>query len=366
MKNKKISQALLLMLAVVILSVIFVLIVFLGKGNEQTEKVGFIMTGSAEDSGWNHMHYIGIEKACADLQTELILKENVSEGTGLCADAVRELADEGASMIILSSYGYSDELRDVVKLYPDIEFYGIYSDGMDDDITSYFGRMYQARYLSGIIAGLQTKTDVIGYVAAMNNNEVNRGINAFALGVKSVNSDAEIAVYFTDTWDDAEKEKIAANILINEKNADVLAYHQNRTNVIDAAEAAGAYSIGYNEAAEGYSDKYLTAAVWNWEKLYTEIVREFRHGHYGAAQRYWFGLETGSIGLSEYSPLVSDEARSAVEKAKNEILAGKDVFSGVIYDTEGILRCDEEESVSDDTLLERFDWFVEGVIIYEK
>lgn len=365
MSNKIRQRILLVAAGLVALAVVTILAVSGMKITDQ-KKVGLILTGSVNDSGWNGMHYSGAADACEKLNTRLIVKENISEGTGECAEAVKQLADDGADMIILSSYGYPTEIEDLIGSYPNIAFYGISSEYIDENMTSYFGRMYQARYLSGIIAGMKTETNSIGYVAAMPNNEVNRGINAFTLGVKSVNPEAQVYVRWTNSWDDAEKESSSAELLIREKNADVITCHQNQHNAIIAADEAGVYSIGYNQAAdEQLSDKHLTAAVWNWDSLYYDIIKELTQGQPNSVKHRWFGLESGAVALSGYSPLVTEQEKQAVDDARNKILAGTDVFSGIIYDNNGTLRCDEGEILSDETLKTKMDWFVDGVTIYE-
>ncbi len=365
MKNSKMKQYGLLILAAIVLIVIIVLIFTIGTGKKDTTKVGLIITGSVDDAGWNGMHYQGVSAACEKLDAELLVKENVPEGTGRCAEAVEELVKEGAEMIILSSYAYPAEVQATVQEYPEISFYGISAEYYAPNMTSYFGRMYQARYLAGIVAGMATDSGVIGYVAAMPNSEVNRGINAFTLGVKSVNENATVNVVWTDTWEDAQKEEAAATLLIEEAGADVLTYHQNQHNVAMTADEAGICSIGYNAAAEGLSDKYLTAAIWDWNALYYQIVREYMQGKANTVKRHWFAIDTEVVGLAEYSVLVDDATKEMVENARQKMYGGEDVFSGVIYDNTGELRCDEGELVSDEILLEKMDWFVDGVVIYE-
>lgn len=365
MKNKK-KRILLAAAGVFVLAMIIVLIAKVGiQENKKKARIGIILSGSREETGWNSMHYNGAKEACDKLGAELLIRENIREDTGQCPEAVRALAEEKAEMIILSSYGYSREVKDLVKEYPDIAFYGISSEYHDKNLTSYFARMYQARYLAGIIAGLQTKTDHIGYVAAMPNNEVNRGINAFTLGVKRVNPDADVTVAWSGLWDDEEKEKKAAAGLIK-RQADVLTYHQNQTYVSEAAEQAGIDSIGYHEAVSGFSDHYLTAAVWNLEILYEVIIRDFQQGKGNSVNNCWLGIEKGVVELSPYSGRISEEARQAVDEAKAEIIAGKDVFFGEIYDTDGTLRCGKDETIADGMLLEHFDWYVKGVVLYEE
>ena len=366
MKSNKVRQWLLLICAVVVLAVIFVIMTVTGSDMSAAPRVGLVMTGNATDSGWNGMHYSGVSSACERLGTKLIIKENIPEDKELCSQAIEELAEEGVQMVILSSYGYPEIAAETIDKYPDIVFYGIYSGADYDNVTSYFGRMYQARYLSGIVAAMHSETGHIGYVAAMSNNEVNRGINAFTLGVRSVSPDAQVHVMWTDSWDDAEAEKAAVETLVKEVGVDMIAYHQNQSNAAEAADALGVCSIGYNQAAEGLSDKYLTAAVWNWDSLYFEIIREFVQGKGNTVEHHWFGIESGVVGLSEYSALVSEEAKLAVENARNKVISGEAVFSGYIQDNEGVQRCAEGESIGDKILLEEMDWFVDGVVIYEK
>ena len=366
MNKHKFRQTILIIAAIIVLGAVILLIVVTGAEKNAAAKIGLIITGERTDSGWNSEHYNGVVSACESLGTELIVKENVTEGSGRCIRAIQELADEGVQMIILSSYSYPEEAIDAIRSYPDIAFYAISSEYSAENLTSYFGRVYQARYLAGIVAGMQTENNVIGYVAAMPNNEVNRGINAFALGVRSVNPDAVICVSWTNSWDDEEKETSAAENLIKNRSADVVTYHQNQHYTAQTADELNVYSIGYNAEVEGLSDKYLTAAVWNWDALYFQIIREFLQGQPNAVERRWFSIDSGVVALSEFSAQVSEESKQAVEAAQNRLLSGYDVFSGPIYDNNGVLQCSEGEILSDETLLKNMDWFVEGVEIYNE
>ena len=347
------------------LVIIIIILVVVGMDFGSTTKIGLIMTGSASDSGWNGMHYSGVRSACDKLGTELILKENIPEDAEQCTRAIDELVADGVQMVMLSSYGYPEIATEAIAKYTDVVFYGIYSGGGSENMSSYFGRMYQARYLSGIVAAKQSATESVGYVAAMPNNEVNRGLNAFALGVRSVLPEAEVHVIWTNSWDDADAEKAAVERLVNDYGADVIAYHQNQSNAAEAADALGVYSIGYNQTAIGLSDKYLTAAIWNWDSLYYEIIREYIQGRANSVKHHWFGIEMGVVGLAEYSPLVSDDTKQVVEKAKDSLISGEAVFSGDIFDNNGNRQCTEGESISDSILLEKMDWFVNGVVIHE-
>lgn len=365
-KTKK-YRLVLLLAAVLVLALIFFMVIGFGKdGEKEKVKIGFVLSGGVTEEGWNGMHYRGIKEACDKAGVELMVAEHVSEFSGQCELVIRDLISEGCSMLILSSYGYAEEVHHIAAEFPEIVFYVNSSEYHAENMTSYFVKMYQARYLSGIVAGMMTETNQIGYVAAMNNNEVNRGISAFALGVQRVNPDAVVTVKFTETWDDKEKETIAAEQLIQNVGVDVLTYHQNQTYVIEAAEKAGIYSIGYHESEQEFSDYCLTTVQCDWSMVYKELLQRFLRGKANQEENFWIGLDTGAVELAEYSQMVPDKVKKEVENAAKEILNGKEIFSGVIYDIAGKLQCGEDELISDERLLEQFDWFVKGVSFYEE
>ncbi len=365
-KNKR-YRGLLLVAGALVLVAIFLMLNGKLFGQEgEKHKVGFILSGGATEDGWNGMHYRGMKEACETVGTDLLVSEYVSEGSGQCGMAVRELVGAGCEMVILSSYGYSEEVHELVREYPEVVFYGNSSEYHEENLTSYFVKMYQARYLAGIVAGSMTENNRIGYVAAMNNNEVNRGISAFTLGVRKANPEAVVTVIFTGTWDDEAKEKEAANKLIDNTGVDVITYHQNRTYVVEAAETAGIYSIGCHESNQQYSNRYLTCVKCDWKQVYQELLQEFLKGKANSTENFWIGMETGAVGLKEFSSIVPKEVQKAAAAAEQELLDGKEVFSGVIYDNTGKLQCGENELISDERLLEQFDWFVEGVEFYEE
>ncbi len=365
MKSKKWIRKLLFGAAVCIFIVLILVIQTTGKQKDKKVRVGFIMSGSVEEKGWNGLHYQGVKKACDELELQLYVKENIKEHTGQCEEAIRELAEEKVNLIIMSSYGYAGEVSELVKEYPNITFYSESFDHGNDNMKSYFARVYQARYQAGIVAGMQTKSDCVGYVAAMANNEVNRGINAFTMGVKKVNPDAKVYVAWSGSWDDAQKEKNLATKLIEENKVDVITYHQNQPNVIEVAEKKGIASIGYHEPVEGASPNFLTTVEVYWDLIYKELVLDYMRGKSEVVNTYWLGMDKGAIGLAEFSSCVTAETKERVKEAQNDMLRGKDVFSGKIYDSQGKLRSKEGENISDDTLLTAFDWYVEGVEIYE-
>lgn len=337
------------------------------KNRKNELKVGLILTGTKDEGGWNSAHFDGASAACSQLDAQLVIKENIIEGSGECVSAVADLVEQDdVKIIFLAGYGFGKEITEICDQYPEVMFYTVDFNSIEENVSAFFGRMYQAKYLAGIVAGNMTKTNQIGYVAAMDTPEVIRGINAFTLGVRKANPKAEISVLYTGTWENEDKERSAANRLIEESQADVLAYHQNTTYVVEEAEKAGIYSIGYHyDDAEKFSENYLTSAIWNFKDIYTGEIKRFLSGKNLGNRTTWLGLLEGTVKLGKWSPLVSEDIKEQVKEAESQIESGVDVFYGPIYSNKGELMVEEGESIPDSFLLEEFDWYVEGVTVKE-
>ncbi|MEG6615817.1 BMP family ABC transporter substrate-binding protein [Peptococcaceae bacterium 1198_IL3148] len=360
-----------LILLVATLMVMALLAVGCGGGEEAADtaaepqnekmKVGFIYVGSPGDAGWTYSQEEGrkyLEEHLDYVDASYIM-ENVPEGAS-SESYIQQLVQEGCEVIFTTSFGYMDATLAVAEKNKDLTFMHCSGFKTSDNMGNYFGRMYQARYLSGMVAGQHTENNLIGYVAAHPIPEVVRGINAFTLGVKAVNPDAKVKVLWTNTWYDPVKEKDAAKALLDE-GCDVIAQHQDTPGPMQAAEEKGVYGVGYNTDMSKMAPKaVLTSPVWNWGPYYVEVVEAVKNGTW-QPESYWGGLEDGIVALAPYGPMVSEETKQLVEAKKQEIVDGKwDVFTGPIKDQHGNVKIAEGQKMTDQELLE-FDWFVEGV-----
>lgn len=327
--------------------------------NKENIKVGFVYVGPVGDGGYTYAHDLGREYLVEKLGVETKIAESVEEGPD-CEKVLNDLIDQGCNIIFANSFGFMDYVEKVAKAHPEVKFHHCSGYKMLDNMSNYFGRMYQPRYLSGIVAGMKTETNKIGYVAAYDIPEVVRGINAFTLGVRSVNPEAVVKVRWTNTWYDPTKEKEAAIALLDE-GVDVIAQHQDTTGPQQAAEERGAFSIGYNvDMSKSAPKAYMTSPVWNFGPYYTEQVQNVIDGTW-QADSYWGSMKDGIIDLAPLTENAPEEAKEAVEKAKQDILDGNLViFKGPIKDQKGEIKVPEGSELSDDELLS-FDWFVEGV-----
>ncbi|MBQ8789680.1 MAG: BMP family ABC transporter substrate-binding protein [Ruminiclostridium sp.] len=331
---------------------------------EETVKVGVVLNGYKDDKSWSQSHYEGLEKTAGQLGLEITYKEFVT--TDNIAWEIDQFAKDGCKIIVANSAIYAEQIEQASKQYPGIYFYHATGVGEGKNLASYFGRMYQMRYLTGIAAGLQTKTNEIGYVAAFPISEVNRGLNAFTLGVKSVNPDATVYVRWINSWNADEITADTTEKLISEHNIDVLAMHTDSVEPLRVADEHGVMSIGYNiDNSNLYPETYLTAAVWDWEKFYTPHIRKCLQGKFEGVN-FWESSDTGIMNISPLSTKadsrISEKIETEMQKLKSDTF---DVFYGPVYDNTGKLRIAEGESMTDNAMLNEFDWYVEGVVIDE-
>ncbi len=348
-----------------ILAVMILVLIYSVQEQNQPEQtaVGGVFIGSVADDGWNQNHYEGLKEACDGLGLSLETAEYVSETSKECRIAVDGLVKKGCRVIFLTSDGFGSNVADVIEDYPDIVFYTISPEASAKNITTYYGRMYQVRYLAGILAGSMTETNVLGFVAAMRNVQVDRDINAYTLGARQVNPDAVVKVRLTGSWFDGQKEREAANALIDEDGADVLTYHSSTADTIGVAEKRGVYSIGYSRMGEHYSDRYLTAVVFHWDVLYEAILQDYLKGSIGKTTPYWWGVTEGAVGIDRFSPLVDEQIIGKLRDVRSGFEEGQDVFLGQIRRDDGKVMCRKDERMSDQALLFDMKWFVEGVEI---
>ena len=356
---------------ILVMLTVFVLIVVIRSFRlpepERHVTVGCVLVGGKTDGGWNESHYKGILGACddnTDYPCVLVVRDNVPEEAEALFAAVDSLVDDGCNVVFLTSFGYGQYMDNVARKYPRVAFFGVSGKGEARNSTSYFARLYQVRYLTGIIAGYQSRTGVLGYVAAMPNPQSIRGINAYALGARLANPKARLIVRFTGSWDDesAERESVA---LLQQEGADVITYHTDKPYAIREAEKRGLMSIGYSGVYEEYSDRFLTAALYDWNVLYEVVLGDYLSGRANFSTAYWLGIEEDAVKLWPLSPLVSEKAAFILSMEKQRIMNDHSVFSGVIYDNQGTLRCEKGERIKDHELFTGMDWFAEGVEIYE-
>ena len=347
---------------------LFTWMVFGGGGFGPTEveaadaKIAFVYVAPVGDLGWSWEHDRGRKMLEAELggKVETTYIESVPEGPD-AARVIRQYAQQGYKIIFATSFGYMDPMLEVARDFPDTYFEHCSGFKTAANMSTYFGRMYQPRYLSGIVAGKMTKSNVIGYAAAFPIPEVIRGINAFTLGARSVNPKVQVRVVWTNTWFDPVKEREAAVALLD-AGADIIAQHQDTTEPQKAAKERGLLSIGYDSDMRQFvGDSVLASPVWNWGPYYTQRAKAALNGTWKTHQ-YWGGLKEGIVKLSDFSPKVPQDVKDMVAAKQKAMIDGSwDVFTGPIKDQSGKEVLAAGAKMSDGDML-NMSYFVEGVI----
>ena len=336
-------------------------------------KVGVIhLSDPAEGSGYTYTHDLGIQGMQQNLNLsddQIVRKINISDtDADATRAAIQECIDEGCNIIFTTSWGYMEITAEMAEEYPDIYFShgtGYMSNGKN--FNNYFGRIYQARYLSGIVAGMNTKSNKIGYVAAMDstNSEVTGGIDAFAMGIYSVNQNAKVYVKVTNSWFDPDGEKAAAETLLN-MGCDVIAQHCDTEYPQTLAQEKGVYSIGYNsDMSKNAPEACLCSVIWNWSAYYTSAVQSVIDGTWDGSN-YYGGMNENLVGLTSLADFCADGTAEKVEEAKAAILSGENgVFDGVIETNTGETVGKEGKTLDDATITGGIDWYFKTVEVVE-
>ena len=312
-------------------------------------KVGAIYINKKSDTaGYTYAHHTGITKAMKELgmdpEKQLVIVDQVPEDDTQVGAAVDTLVCEGCSIIFGISFGYLNEMEVKAQEYPDVIFsHATGFKSNDTNYNNYFGRIYQARYLAGIAAGLkslETGNNNIGYVSAYDTEyaETCSGINGFTLGVQAVNPNATVYVKELGTWTDEVNEYAFAEEIIKSYGCGVIAQHCDSAQPQLAAEKAGQFGCGYNsDMTADAPAAHLTAPVWNWDVYYKlaiqtamecESADQFVEKMGGPA--YYGGLNEGMVDVSPLSENCAAGTQDAIDQVKALIASGEwDVFSGV-------------------------------------
>ena len=323
-----------------------------------------------ENAGYSYAHQMGILEMQGKLDladSQILYRTHVDDTDSMHIESIiRGFIAQGANIIFATSWGYMDTCEKLAREFPSVVF--AHATGYKynpSNFTNYFGRVHQARYLSGIIAGTKTQSNKIGYVAAWGtgNSEVTGGINAFALGVEKVNPQARIFVRVTHSWFDPMGEAAAARELIT-GGCDIIAQHCDTANPQIEAQRAGVWGIGYNtDMGKDAPGAVLTSVLWHWGAYYTFLVQSVIDGSFTTAP--WYGsLNDGIVDLSQLSEITSWQPESirVFQSERQRIESGVfDVFFGIMETNDGRRIGREGENLSDEEIRNGINWYYRTV-----
>ena len=332
-------------------------------------KVGFVYLTTPGDHGWTYAHEVArqdVEKHFGD-KVETTFVENVPEGPD-SARVIRELAKQGNEIIFTTSFGYMDHTIKVAKEFPNVKFEHITGYKRSPNVATGNIRFYEGRYVQGVVAGLMTKSNKIGYLASFPIPEVIQGINAFGIGLRSVNPKAEVSVIWVNSWYDPVKEADAAKVHIAE-GADILAQHTDSPAMLQTAQKAGVHGFGQSSDMKAFAPKaQLFSSVNNWGPYYISKIQQMMDGKWSTGEgpdhwagNTWVGMADDYLVLSPFENMPSDVAAAAA-KAAADIKSGKNkIFTGPIKDNSGKIRVPAGKTLNDGELFQTLDYYVDGI-----
>jgi len=325
-------------------------------------KAAFVYVTPVFDAGWTHQHDQGrkaVEKALGNTVKTTVV-DNVAEGAD-SERVVRDLAQQGHDVIFTTSFGYMEPTLKVAKEFPNVKFESITGYKTDVNVSVANARYYEGRYLAGVAAGRMTQSNVVGYVAGFPIPEVLQGLNAFTLGMRSVNPQAQVKVIWLNSWFDPAKERDAAFALFNQ-SVDVITFHTASNAVMVAAQERGKMAIAYHSDMRKVApDAQLMAVTHEWGAYYTQRVLAVQKGQWRTGY-VWGGIKEGMIRVGDFGPKLPAKVRDEIVKLQQDIAQGKrHPFQGPIVDNEGKAIVAAGQKLSDVQIL-NMNYGVAGVM----
>ncbi len=327
-------------------------------------KIGIVYVTPLTDAGWVRQHDEGrkaVEAALGD-RVKTTFVENVAEGPD-AERVIRDLAATGHKLIFTPSFGYMEPTLKVAIDFPDVKFESITGYKTAPNVATANARYYEGRYLAGIAAGRMTQTDVAGYVAGFPIPEVLQGINAFTLGMRSVNPKAMVKVVWLNAWFDPPRERDAAMTLFNQ-NVDVIAFHTGSNAVMVAAQERGKMAIAYHSDMRRVApDAQLVAVTHDWGRYYTERARAVLDGTWKSGN-VWDGVAQGMVKVDGFGPKVALGVQQEVLARQKDIASSRlkpfAAGSHGVKDNDGNSVITAGSTLTDREIL-GMNWLVEGV-----
>ena len=325
--------------------------------------IGATYGGPINDAGYNQAFHESVMKIKENIDcVEIIEAENVYDEAG-ATTTIEQMIQQGAGMIIATAFSHQDPAYELATKYPDVIFEHAGGWLMGANFANFYGKPPDVWYAQGVAAGLMTKTNRLGFVAAFPLGWTLTFANAFNLGAKSVNPDVVTEVKFTYAWGDSTKEAEVTNALIN-AGADVITMHvDSPATVLSTAESRGVYSIGFqNTAAQQFAPKYwIVGSGFTLGDKLTWLASTVIDGTWTPIFLRC-SLKEGCMELSDFGPEVPQEVQDQVLQTIDDLDAGTIVaFAGPIKDQDGNVVVADGEVLTDD-LMSNVDWMVEGMI----
>ena len=324
-------------------------------------KVGFIYVGPVTDNGWSYRHDVGrkdMQAALGDKVTTTFV-ESVPEGPDT-ERVLRQLATSGHGLIYTTSFGFMEPTLRIARQFPKVKFEHATGFKRAANVATYNARFYEGRAVCGTLAGLLSKSGLVGYIGSFPIPEVVQGVNAFTLAMQKVRPDARVKLVWVNSWNDPGKEADAAKALFDQ-GCDVLCQHTDSAAGMQQAEQRGLMAFGQSADMRAFGPTaQLTAIVDNWGPYYIKRTQQVIDGTWESGDS-WEGLKSGEVEMAAYGPKVTPDAAAKADAVKAAIIAGTvHPFAGPIVDQKGNTVVAAGKTATDEEL-NKMTWCVQVV-----
>ncbi|MBW9147956.1 BMP family ABC transporter substrate-binding protein [Clostridium sp. CM028] len=338
-------------------------------GPHKKLRVGFIFEKTIDTSGWSYVHNLGRLYAQNELEGEIetfVIDNFQTEGDSY--ERLRELCEKDYDIIFTTCPSYLNiTLRAALK-YDNIKFFNCSPVKAFRNVSTYFGRSHEPRFLLGLIAGAITKSNIIGYIDIYNETEVITGINAFALGVKTVNPNAKVTISWLNETGDINHSKELIQGL-QRLGADLI-MQNDLTALGKGSRDFGLYSLKYSEKESKWIPEVNYALItWDWGQFYEKILRNIVNGSFkgifsteSKRVSFWWGMDSGLVDIIYSKHNVPIQTQKLVVIMRELIIENRfHTFTGPVHDTKGQLRINDGDIGNYEDML-YMDWFVDNVV----
>lgn len=329
---------------------------------QQPLNIGFVYQSPLSDVGWVAQHEAARKQLEKEFGSKVTTRHVVNVKVGQDgARVMRDMIESGSRLLVLGSFGYMNDGLRIASENPNIDFVHASGYKLAPNFGTYSARWYEGAYVAGTVAGRVTRTNTLGYVGAMPIPDVVATINAFALGVRSVNPAAKLRVVWVNEWFDPNKESEAVRSLVAQ-GADVVGSgFQDSPSVVKTADEAGVWSIGIFSDMTAYAPKkLLTSITHDWTPYLRQVTNDTLAGKFKGAP-YMASLKDAGVGLAPWNRAVPADAVAHAKQVRDDIVSGKlKPFAGPLKDSEGKVRA-AAGAVLPDGDIAGMNWFVEGI-----
>ena len=320
-------------------------------------KVAFIHSKTAETSSWTYGHELGrghLEQILADeIVTQSYFQADSPEAETRCFE--QAIAD-GNTVIFSTSPNHLNTCTKYAMKYPKLKILNCSLNTNCKHLRTYYGRLYEAKFLIGAIAGIMSQSDRIGYIADYPIYGMIANINAFALGVKMVNPKIKIYLEWSKLKPEASQQKI------KDTGISFISGQDFKKPTADSPQF-GLYNMADHELVN------LAVPVWNWGIFYEKTVKSILNGTWkqevpkdkNASINYWWGMSSGMIDVICSNHLPSG-TRQLIELLKKSICTGDfNPFFGTIHSQDGVIHDSATDSITAEEIV-TMDWLADNII----